>query len=202
MIHIKKASLCPDKCRQSSPELKTATLVDFCPLSLRSPAHPCDATYKIKIELRVLTIPGRLSSDLHSIVIPVFPFCSAILCYPPSLSSFLFFSFSHSSTPAPPLSLSYSLFLNPRRFRPCRVEFESTVQNRGVTKASYVSRRHEAMEGCAPFLNPVTRAVRRRSARIAPWNAFSDPLLVARCSARDEQSSAGEADNRIITALW
>lgn len=198
MIHKKRASLCPNKCRQSSPELKTATLVDFCPLSLRSPAHPCDATYKIKIELRVLTIPGRLSSDLHSIVIPVFPFCSAILCYPPSLflSLFLFLALVH------PRHLSLSLFLNPRRFRPCRVEFESTAQNRGVTKASYVSRRHEAMEGCAPFLNPATRAVRRRSARIAPWNAFSDPLLMARCSARDEQSSAGEADNRIITASW
>jgi len=97
MIDIKRASLCPNKCRQSSPELKTATLVDFCPLSLRSPAHPCDATYKIKIEFRVLTIPGRLSSDLQSIVIPVFPFCSAILCCPPPLSLSL-------STPAPSLS--------------------------------------------------------------------------------------------------
>lgn len=30
------------------------------------------------------------------------------------------------------------------------------VQNRGVTGASYVSRRHAGMEGCAPFFYPAT----------------------------------------------
>lgn len=154
-----------------------------------------DATYKIKIEprpLRVLTIPGRLSSDLQPIVIPAFPVT-------------LPFSASLLSLFLPPTPAHSLFFLNPRRFRPCRVEFESTAQNRGVTKASYVSRRHAAMEGCAPFLNPATRAVRRRSARVAPRSAFSDPLLVARCSchpparARCGARGCGGADNRIIT---
>lgn len=139
---------------------------------------PVLATYKIKIELRVLTIPGRLSSDLQSIVIPIFPLCSAILYRHLLLSPSLARARTHPRSP----SLSLIFFLNPRRFRPCRVEFESTAQNRGVTKASYVSRWHAAMEGCAPFLNPAMRAVRRRSARAASWNAFSDPLLAARCS--------------------
>lgn len=38
-----------------------------------------------------------------------------------------------------PLTPRASRFLNPHRFRPCPLEFESTLQNRGVTKRSYVS---------------------------------------------------------------
>lgn len=130
--------------------------------SLARPPRPSlrDATYKIKIEprpLRVLTIPGRLSSDLQPIVIPAFPVAlpfSNRPLFPPILFSLLHsLTLSLSPSSPPPLSLFF-LFLNPHRFRPCRVEFESTAQNRGVTKASYVSRRHAAMEGCAPFLNP------------------------------------------------
>lgn len=152
--------------------------------------------YKIKIEpraLRVLTIPGRLSSDLQSIVIPVFPFCSAILR-------------RHSPLhPVHPRSPFVPFFLNPRRFRPCRVEFESTSQNRGVTRVSYVSLRHAAVERVRALSQPrnESRPAQERATRADErfFRPTSRCKMLPSSSTTHTTSPTEETDNRIISGL-
>ena len=100
---------------------------------------------------RVLTIPGRLSSDLQAIVnpsaAPPVPFPRPLCLSRPVAARPPFVPLRSLPRPPPPR------FLNPHRFRRCRLEFESTPQNRGVTKRSYVS--PLPRRGCKGFAFPI-----------------------------------------------
>lgn len=135
-----------EKCRESSFELES--LQGF--VLYRPGVSARIRGGKIKIESRsrrVLTIPGRLSSDLQAIVNPSYPRCRLFVSLSsqnprlsvvsPSLVSLR--SLPRALARGHPLTPRASRFLNPHRFRPCPLEFESTLQNRGVTKRSYVS---------------------------------------------------------------
>ena len=122
--------------------------------------------------------------------IPLSTLCLSLPPESPALCRFTLPRFSSvASSSAATTTPRASRFLNPHRFRPCPLEFESTLQNRGVTKRSYVSllpRRATKGFAFAFLLYRVstTRANRStgKNARAARWSEFSEPLPTATCS--------------------
>lgn len=102
------------------------------------------------------------------------------LCRPPSLVS------PWVLPPATLVATPADAFFKSVPISPVPLEFESTPQNRRVTKRSYVSPLPcHATKGFEFSFSVLRyRRGRRRNARAARSNGFSEPLLAARCSCR------------------